>query len=48
MYYETIEIFKTTNLIHRRDSKTPDCFNQPVIEPDISDVPFTFTSSIKK
>jgi hypothetical protein len=48
MYHETIEIFKTTNLIHRRDHKTPDCFNQPVLEPDISDVPFTFTNSIKK
>jgi len=48
MYYESVEIFKTTHLIHRKDRKTPDCFTQPIVEPDIGDEPFNFNNSIKK
>jgi hypothetical protein len=48
MYYEAIEIFKGTNLIHRSDRKTPDCFTEFVPEPTIDDVIFTVISSLKK
>ena len=41
MYWESIEIFKTTNLIFRTDGSTPDCFRDDLPDPDIDD--FTFT-----
>lgn len=44
MYWETLEIFKTTNLAYRTDSKTPDCFNEDLPEPNIEDFNFTLTA----
>ena len=45
MYFETIEVFKNTNLIYRTDRKTPDCFSQTPDEPNIEDVALTFIST---
>lgn len=45
MYFETIEVFKNTNLIYRTDRKTPDCFSQIPDEPNIEDVTLSFIST---
>lgn len=37
MYWEAVEIFKTTNMVYRTDGKAPDCFTQVMPDPDISD-----------
>lgn len=48
MYFEAVEVFKGTNLVHRSDRKTPDCFTQGVPEPVIDEVMFTVISPAKK
>lgn len=35
MYFEAIELFKSNNLMYRTDRKTPPCFNNRVIAPDV-------------
>jgi len=45
MYWESLETFKTTNLAYRTDSKTPDCFNEELPEPNIEDFNYTLTTS---
>jgi len=45
MYWETLEIFKTTNLTFRTDRKTPDCFGEVVEGPDINDFNYTIVTS---
>ncbi len=42
MYFETIGIFKTTNLTYRPDHRVPDCFGFTVPMPDINEVPMPF------
>ena len=36
--YETAETFKSTNLLHRSDGLTPDCYSDPIAEPDMEDI----------
>lgn len=48
MYFEAIEVFKGTNLIHRSDRKIPDCFTQIVPDPNIEEVMLTIVSPVKK
>jgi len=45
MYYEAVEIFKSTNLIHRSDRKTPACFSDALAEPNIDDISFTMITA---
>jgi hypothetical protein len=45
MYWEALEIFKTTNLTYRSDGKTPDCFNDNLPEPNIDDFNYTIVTS---
>ncbi len=45
MYWEALEIFKTTNLTFRSDSKTPDCFNENLSEPNIDGFNYTIVTS---
>ncbi len=40
MYFETLEIFKSTNLMYRTDKIIPECFSQQVSEPDIITITF--------
>ena len=44
MYWESLEIFKTTNLTYRTDGKTPDCFNDVLPDPDINDFNYTIVT----
>jgi hypothetical protein len=44
MYWESLEIFKTTNLVFRTDGKAPDCFGEVLPEPDINDFNFTIVT----
>jgi hypothetical protein len=41
MYYESIGIFKTTNMIYRSDNTPPDCFSQDPPIPEIESIYFT-------
>lgn len=45
MYWEALEIFKTTNLTFRSDGKTPDCFNETLSEPNIDGFSYTIVTS---
>lgn len=45
MYWESLEIFKTTNLTFRSDGKTPDCFSDSLPEPNIDDFNYTIVTS---
>lgn len=45
MYWEALEIFKTTNLTYRSDGKTPDCFNDTLPEPNIDGFSYTIVTS---
>jgi cation transport ATPase len=38
LYFESLEIFKSTNLVFRTDGKTPQCFHEIPAEPDIENV----------
>lgn len=45
MYWEALEIFKTTNLTYRSDSKTPDCFSETLPEPNIDGFSYTIVTA---
>ncbi len=42
MYWESLEIFKTTNLTYRNDGIVPDCYREILNAPDIADFQFTY------
>lgn len=48
MYYETLGIFKTTNLIHRKDGTPPDCFSQDPPAPDIDTFYYSLIQTTEK
>ena len=45
MYYETIGIFKTNNLISRNDSKPPDCFSDDPPTPEIDNFYYSLVTT---
>ena len=40
MYFETLEVFKTTNLTFRTDKLVPECFSEMILEPNIITITF--------
>lgn len=40
MYFETLEVFKTTNLTFRTDRSVPECFSEVVLDPNIITITF--------
>lgn len=48
MYWESLEIFKTTNLAFRTDGKTPDCFGNDLPQPCIDNFNYTIVTSNTK
>lgn len=45
MYYESIGIFKTTNLIFRKDGIPPDCFSEDTPVPEIENFYYSLVST---
>lgn len=48
MYWETLEVFKSTNRTFRTDGAIPDCFSDILPEPNIEDFSFSLTTSNTK
>lgn len=48
MYWETLEVFKSTNRTFRTDGAIPDCFSDILPEPNIEDFNFSLNSSNTK
>lgn len=48
MYYEAVEIFKTTNLVYRTDGLAPKCFSEKPPEPDIDDFNYTVITPVNE
>lgn len=48
MYLESVEMFKSTNLIHRTDRKVPDCFTHSTAPFEVNDEIVQLLNTLKK